>query len=197
MDPTSYLVNIGLYRFTDIGEEWRLVAYLGTELPNNGSIEVTIPNTVVFPGVTVVAIAVEPAVTAQRQLADNPLGLRARIWGLIGYFVAPFPLNGFCDQWYSRQPADIGLTLLTQVEPCPCDERQADRDKGFIWDRTSATQTFHPGASDCYRQVVTNRYVCLVAVIALYHQTFSMKCVPALLMQKLPCRLFFLYFFQR
>ncbi len=89
LDPSFFLVNIGLCCFNDDTGEWDLVAGLATELPNSGSAQVTIPNPslahVVCP-ISVQITAVEPVARCQNadSVLSSILRLRPSIWGPIG-----------------------------------------------------------------------------------------------------------------
>ena len=166
LDSSSYTVNIGLYCLNEATEEWDRVADLASDLPNSGSATVTMPNPTSIPLVCPISIQVTASQVGgppegRRQIPDSVLtsilGLGASIWGPIGELARSVALRALCEFWSIQQPANIGVNLAAQVEPCPPSAAQARQDNRFEGENPLVSGTFHPGSSSCFRQVVMNR----------------------------------------
>ena len=167
-DPSSYSVNVELYRFNLDTGGWIKFTDLARNVPNSGTLDsVTVPpiidnqsggrsQTDVHAVAIRVVVGEASTAPSKRQTDTSLLGmlrplrplLIPSIWTGISYYYAPQffeqrpsdDLRSLCDAWSRRQLPDIGNTIVERLPPCPCTEAQArSPNSGFVEDRLSSS----------------------------------------------------------
>lgn len=167
MDPSSYRVNISLYRFisnTDGGGEFRPFSDIGlTNQENNGravfSAEAIGSDGLeldVYPVAVRISVAGPSQATEQSSILNRLSGIVAQ-WTSTLYYALSMRLETLCIRWCATQRTGIGESIRNRLPPCPPRVDQArtpnsgfTEDSGFWTQQTN--RFFHPDAATCFRQ---------------------------------------------
>lgn len=173
MDPSSFVINIDLYRLDTNKEEWQYFLDVTRGHPNNGTVVFSVPKS----GETepeVYSIALRVSVGAREDgVAGEQEGISQFLEDVMDfvedtvsqwrsdliYAVSPL-LFDRCLAWFNSEDPDIGQMLLSRVpDCCATEEKAAAPNSGFVRDDHDALVSFfHPGAASCYRQATITRY---------------------------------------
>ena len=154
-DLDSYTVDITLRELDIDSGEWKTLATLVSDLPNNGEADITIPELPTVenyedslnPVVVEVGVSTASMASTKRGLS----GILAKL-GRLGMRIlkqAPMRIirklvqNGAqrlaCETWALTQPDNIGQQINDRLPPCPCTvERAAAPNSGFKEERLSS-----------------------------------------------------------
>ena len=180
--PDDYTIDIRLYTVDPITEVWREVYVLASDIPNNGGIDISVPDVgdIIMDGNSnrgqkdqppdpafplAVQVAASDNIVERRLRRGTIANLVQRIvrspfakWSSIAYLVIQVAGPPYCKWWNSQQPEGIGQQILASVSPCPCTVGAASsQNSGFKRDNIITQLIFHFGSYKCYREVVDSR----------------------------------------
>ena len=178
--PDNYTVDIRLYTVDPITEIWREVYMLASDIPNNGAIDVTVPDLgdIIMGGNNnggqkdqppdpafplAIQVAASAGIVETRLRRGTFANIVQRIvrfpfakWSFIAYLVIQVAGPPYCKWWSRQQPERIGQQILDSVSTCPCTVGAASQDSQFNPDNPITQFIFHFG-STCYRENVADR----------------------------------------
>ena len=178
--PDNYTVDIRLYTVDPMTEVWREVYVLASDIPNNGEIDITVPDVgdIIMSGnrngsqkdrppdpafPLAIQVAASASIVQTRLRRGTFANVAQRIarfpfakWSFIVYLVIQVAGPPYCKWWNSQQPEGIGQQILGSVSTCPCTVGAASQDSQFKPDNAIAQFIFHFG-STCYRENVADR----------------------------------------
>ena len=179
-DPSTYTVDIVLHEYDVIGNIWKELETLATNVPNSGERSVTImADNNHLSNINTVVCQVAIQITVGRAASNmGSIG----IWSGRAYMALLSELRKRCEAWCESQPANIGQEILDRLPPCPPTVQRAVEDSRFqeetLSSRIYATMFddqsrnfFHEGAASCFRQTTIIRYV--RALLILYIHKWS------------------------
>ena len=180
--PDNYTVDIRLYTVDPITEIWREVYMLASDIPNNGAIDVTVPDLgdIIMGGNNnggqkdqppdpafplAIQVAASARIVETRLRRGTFTNIVQRIvrfpfakWSFIVFLVIQVAGPPYCKWWNRQQPEGIGQQILDSVSTCPCTADAASRqNSGFKRDNIITQLIFHFGSYKCYREVVDTR----------------------------------------
>ena len=158
----NYGVDVSLYQLDLASENYTFIMKLASDIPNNGSSEITIPS-LDWPenftaGVIGISLSESSASRSTRSTVSSAvlrLLTRAPKFGL-AYVATSLAARLICSAWCSSQPKDIGEMILDRLPPCPPVRAAALNDPDFD-EENFLLSFYHRGASSCFRQVVFTR----------------------------------------
>ena len=151
-----YNVDIELYQMNMDTRKWEMIQCLSSNIENNGSAEVAIPNLSEQTEdnrqrsrepVSAVVIAVGLSLTAQHSTIILEklvrLGLRTLKYAPIRYLVKNAFKRVACEFWSLTQPENIGDEIKRRLPPCPTRMSVVEApNSGFREERLSSTVNF-------------------------------------------------------
>lgn len=137
--PSNYAVDIDLLGLNTATREWTKLATLGTELPNSGSADVSIPDiqqqNTPEQAVTVVVVQVGLSLTSINPASLTQRGVNSDLLASLSQNALKTIVNGpvrflnraknqtvqrsLCSEWSSRQSVTTLENILTQFAHCP------------------------------------------------------------------------------
>ena len=156
LDQRSYTIDITLREFDMKSKEWKTLATLASDLPNNGEARVTIPE---LPVVVNYEDALTPAVVevgvSSASMTDTKRSLFSNILPRIGRFglrilkltpmlvikklITQAAQRVACETWSHTQADNIGKQINHRLPPCPCTaEHASTQNSGFMEERLSS-----------------------------------------------------------
>ncbi|XP_065911625.1 protein mesh-like isoform X3 [Dysidea avara] len=154
-------VNIDLVELDNETGDTNVIARLANGLPNTANFDVTIPQ---YDGVSLAVIQISvvdlvplhTTISNHQQQAYNRLVGEVKLWSEVLYISGSNSLLKYCANWYRDQPDEIGQEIVQRLPSCPLSIEQAKVDNKFEEEDLSASfsNTFHPGVSSCFRQIV-------------------------------------------
>ena len=159
VDPNLYLVDIKLYMLNNESQEYELFGDLATNHSNSGEATVLLPqelttNTSVFSFLVQVSIACPVGDFFRQTIEDLKRGIRWWTNKAIGIFGTVANFFRLCELWCLTQPQGIGAKILRSVRPCPLTAQRARLPNSGFREDNFLISIFHPGAANCFRQVV-------------------------------------------
>ena len=169
IDPSSYLVDIALYRFNRQSLQLQYFLHVMRNHNNNGTATFSVPesNEIISFDVYPVAlrISIGRPTSETSSLINRLVGGPELVaqWTSTLYYVYSPQFMGLCDQWYNRQDVNIGEQIRDRLPPCPPRVDQArtpnsgmTEDSGYWIEKTN--RFLHPGAATCFRQSTFTRF---------------------------------------
>ena len=157
-------VDIQLYELDVETASTRFITNLARNISNTGQYNVMIPtvNDEMSTAIFQVTIAEVITNSITDYLPEHVEILFQLIKGQIAqwsdalYVAASNFLRSKCDEWCENQPEGIGEEILERLPPCPPTLARARADSVFEEEDfgDNFRDFFHPGASNCFRQVV-------------------------------------------
>ena len=155
-------VDIQLFELDAETGSTQLLTNLATSISNIGQHSVTIPSMFSELSTTVFRVTVAEVLSLTESLPGHVEAITDEIRGQISqwsdtvYVSESNFLRDLCDVWCENEPEDIGEKILERLPPCPPTASRARVDNVFEEEDHGDTfrETFHPGASSCFRQVV-------------------------------------------
>ena len=156
LDQHNYTIDIILREFDMDSKEWKILATLGSDLPNSGEARVIIPE---LPVVENYEDALNPAVVevgvSSASMTDTKHSLFSNILSRIGRYglrimrQAPMRITKklirqaaqrvACETWSLTQTDNVGKQINDRLPPCPCTAEQARTpNSGFKEERLSS-----------------------------------------------------------
>ena len=159
VDPNLYLVDIKLYILSNESQEYELFDDLATNHSNCGETTVSFPQelttaTGAFSFLVQVSIACPTGDFFRQTIEDLKRGIRWWTNKAIGIFGTVANFFQLCELWCLTQPQGIGDKILRSVRPCPLTAQRARLPNSGFRQDNFLISIFHPGAANCFRQVV-------------------------------------------
>ena len=176
LEPEEYTVDILLLQLnTSTGAQEQL-SVLASNIPNNGFAEVVVEypysngeNVEESIHMALIEVSVNTSTSVTRGLASdilNALGKVARRvlkLSRLLYTLARWAVQRvLCEIWGQFQSDNTGEDILRRLPPCPRTSTEAAAPNSGLREENFALWFFHPGASKCFRQRVTDKYVVIV-----------------------------------
>lgn len=179
LEPNEYTVDVFLLELDSNTGKHKQLSMLGSNLPNNGSTEVVVDyinssgeGVEESINMAVIEVSVNPTSMSgniptgrSRRSASilSALGrssLRVVRYSPVRYVLATWAIQrSLCEAWSAFQPDNIGEMILNRLTECPRTTNEAAAPNSGLKEDNFAIHFFHPNASKCFRQRVTDRYI--------------------------------------
>ena len=157
-------VDIQLFELNIETASTRFITNMARNISNTGQYNVMIPRVNDEMLTTIFQVTIAEVITNSitEYLPENVEILFRHIKGQIAqwsdalYVAGSNFLRSKCDEWCENQPESIGEEILERLPPCPPTLARARADSVFEEEDLGDNfrEFFHPGASNCFRQVV-------------------------------------------